>query len=74
MGKHTGEMRWLGFEPRSDGRLALLGATTDLIQIQDAFPNSSRTRDTLSRSLVGLNSEKCAGWDLNPGCDHGKVT
>ena len=27
-----------------------------------------------SQSLVELSSEKCAGWDLNPGCDHGKVT
>ena len=24
--------------------------------------------------IVHAIEEECAGWDLNPGCDHGKVT
>ena len=67
-------MRWRGFEPEEDGRLAALGAATSRIQIPIEFLNSTCIRDTLTRSLVGLNSERCAGGDLNPGCDHGKVT
>ena len=67
------EVRWRGFERGETVALATLGRCDSLVRIPRLLlilTSSAARRD----APLGCEYEECAGGDLNPGCDHGKVT